>query len=106
MGKHVWGRHQKITFKGETLSLQEWAIQLKVRPSVLRWRIRSGWPLDEVMTGLKVDTGATVTFNGETLTIRQWAQRLGLQRSVVDARLRRGWPVEEALTQPLKRQYR
>ena len=51
-----WNRPRRIvrkkflTFNGETLSLSEWANKLGVSKSVIPWRIKQGWTMDQVLS--------------------------------------------------------
>lgn len=53
---HEWGNirvkcsHTKyLTFEGETLSVSEWARRIGTDVGNLHWRIRKGWPVEDVL---------------------------------------------------------
>lgn len=48
-GKPVPPRGRVFTFNGETRTLIEWAVHLKVPVSTLANRIRQGWPLEKAL---------------------------------------------------------
>ena len=44
-------RNRKINFRGTIRVLKDWASQIGINQSTLRWRLdRSGWPLEKAMT--------------------------------------------------------
>jgi len=43
-------RNNKITFKGKTMILQEWANELGMRWDHLSFRLRSGWSVERTLT--------------------------------------------------------
>ncbi len=46
-----WGtRNRRLTFRGETLLLSEWAQRLGMARESLRYRIDSGWPIERALT--------------------------------------------------------
>ena len=42
-----------ITFQGKTQILSEWARELGIAPDTLAWRLKSGRPLDKILTSTK-----------------------------------------------------
>jgi hypothetical protein len=41
---------KRISFNGETLSVQEWAEKLNIKPSTLRARFNKGWYVERALT--------------------------------------------------------
>lgn len=48
--KETLRRRYGITFRGETLTLNEWARRIGVAPESLRWRLKHGWPVEKALT--------------------------------------------------------
>ena len=48
------GRRQSlkppITFNGETLSIAEWTRKLGLAKTTISWRLKQGWPIDQVLS--------------------------------------------------------
>ena len=42
--------NHRVTWRGQTRTVTEWALILGVRPNTLLYRIRRGWPLERAMT--------------------------------------------------------
>lgn len=40
----------KIEWRGEALTVGEWAKRIGISPQSLKWRIDNGWPMDKAMT--------------------------------------------------------
>jgi hypothetical protein len=53
-----------LTYKGETLCLADWACKVGITRKTLIYRVRSGWPVDKVLTT-------------PPLTRDQWSNRKG-----------------------------
>lgn len=89
-----------LTFRGETMPLSAWAERVGVHHTVIRARLRNGWPVERALTAPapKRRKRELITFNGETLSIPAWAKRLGIDRATLAGRIDRGWPLERALT--------
>ena len=51
-----------ITCNGKTQGISEWADELSIHVSTLRYRTRSGWPMDKIFQAPK-DTGRHATFH-------------------------------------------
>lgn len=99
-----------IEFNGEHLILSDWARRLGMDSSLLRSRLKHGWPVEKAFTA-PVGTGRGksaalahwVTFKGETRSLADWSRHLGILYTVLVTRIRRGWSVEDALTRPVAR---
>lgn len=63
------GNNRLVTFKGETLTVTEWAQRIGIHPSTLAIRLRN-WPVEEAMstkqlpTGWSLDMGRNGTLTG------------------------------------------
>lgn len=85
-------RNVRLTLRGRTQTISEWADELGVSASLLRWRYDEGWNDRRILTTpSRKDTRLSATVDGETLTIRQWAGRTGLPYSTMISRIERGW---------------
>lgn len=89
-----------LTFNGRTMPLSEWAENVGIDHTVIRSRLRIGWPVERALTEPvpKRRRKEPLTFNGETLPITTWARRTGIDSKTLGDRISRGWPVERALT--------
>lgn len=43
-------RKAPLTFNGKTQSIAEWSRELDLSKTVIPWRIKEGWPLDQVLS--------------------------------------------------------
>jgi len=46
---HISGKNF-LTFNGETLSVAQWSRKLGLSKTVIPWRIKQGWPLQQVLS--------------------------------------------------------
>ncbi len=99
----------KLTWKGETLSRDEWSKRTGIPSSTIRKRLSIGWSLDDTLT-IHVGVGChtphgTHTYNGETKTVREWAEASGLQAQYIHRHLKQGWTLSDILNTPKKDPY-
>ncbi len=99
----VYGRVRKhkykITYKGKSLSISEWAKKTGLTKNLILQRLHKGWPPDQI---LFKEPQKKYTFNGESLTINEWSNKTGLSIKLIRSRLESGWSIERALTTPKK----
>lgn len=88
-----------VEFRGEALTLAEWADRIGIRVSNLKIRLER-LPLEEALT-LPRGQPVLLHFGGASGTASEHARRLGVSPSLVADRLQRGWSLERALTLPL-----
>jgi len=97
-----------IEFRGERLTLTQWANRLGIGTKTIEHRINIGWPI-ELALSLPVSRNQRVIltarnhlldFNGESLTIAEWSRRTGLSANIIAKRISSGWSSELALTTP------
>jgi hypothetical protein len=43
-------KSRRITFRGETLTLKEWAIRVGISTPLLHHRLKAGWPIEDALT--------------------------------------------------------
>lgn len=101
-----------IEFRGERLTVSDWARRLGVDRRSLTSRIDNygmsveqalTMPFDVVATRRAKGWARTVEFRGESLTLNQWAERTGIPDNTIAARLKMGWSVEKTLTTPVRK---
>jgi len=91
--------NSRLTFRGKTLPLAEWAERLAVDDSLVRQRIRKGWPVAAALTAPRYSKNSRhrlVTYRGRTMHLSAWAERLGVDASTLTYRLA-AWPLARAL---------
>lgn len=98
--------NQYYTYKGESLTLSQWARRCNISRACLWNRINlRGMSMEEALTReLHTKRGSNhyqklITFQGVTLNQRQWAEKLGITPTTLIRRLR-NWNIEKALTEP------
>ena len=105
-------RSVKITYRGKTKTLTQWARELGMDYELVRSRWRYGWEADAIFREEKnvyskerrlTSKSKLLTYNGKTLNIAQWAKELGCSYDVLRARDRYGWPTEKILGTPVKK---
>lgn len=93
------GRPTKITFKGRTMTLRQWASELGVTPRMLHGRLRNGWPLEQVLVPRMRQRDKRIEFNGDSLTVKEWSIKLGIPAFTLYGRLRKGLPFDKVFFQ-------
>lgn len=96
--------NRRITAKGKTQTLEEWADEIGIPKSTLFNRIKRGWSGDEVV-GVPVQAKAcdhTIFPPGGYAKCIE----LGLNPETVKSRLRRGWNFNDSITKPATSRYR
>lgn len=96
---------QTITHDGKSLTVMQWAKATGIPPATLYSRIKTNWPVADMLTVPASEAGAFVTqkrakrieHNGEALTVAEWSARLGVYPSTIRARISKGLPLEEVL---------
>lgn len=43
-------RKAPLTFNGKTQTIAEWSRELNLSKTVIPWRIKQGWPMDQVLS--------------------------------------------------------
>ena len=89
----------KVTWRGESLPLSEWAERLGVKDDTLRRRLLR-WPLEQAMTvpvGSAEPKGRMLTAHGKTMLISAWAREFGIRPRLIYTRLERGYTDHEAI---------
>lgn len=96
-------RCTRLTYRGRTRTLQEWADLTGVPMNALYKRVYKGWSPERVIEtphrprGRALSPGEPCTLEGETRTVAEWAKLRGLAFSTVRTRVRQGMLLSEAL---------
>lgn len=110
-------RTRLLTYKGETMSVADWAERLGIKSHTIRQRLdREGMtveaalttPADDwVNTRRRNNDYETITYKGETLTLMQWQQRTGIGRATLRQRfVNYRWSPHATLTTPVGKRTR
>jgi len=91
--------NRRLTYKGRTLCVMEWAEELGIRWGTLFARLDRGWSAEKALTTPVGDTKRMLTLNSTTMCLAEWAEKIGINRATLRSRLKK-WPLEKALTMP------
>lgn len=92
----------KLTFKGETKTMSQWAEQTGIDYRLLQSRHAFGWSDERILTA-PVRQADRFEFNGENLTLDEWAAKTGIPRYTIAQRIKKlGWSIERSVTTPNK----
>lgn len=88
----------RLTLHGRTQTLAQWADEMGLDASCIRWRLEQGWSHERALTEPSLKSRRhTATIEGVTLKLREWAQRTGVPYSSIIARYARGLRDREAI---------
>jgi lambda repressor-like predicted transcriptional regulator len=91
----------RLTYRGRTRNLQQWADEFGIKRSTLEQRLRTGWTIDKALETPVDNTPAIqLTHKGKTLTLAEWAKKTGLSYTILRTRLGKGWTTTEILETP------
>ena len=94
-----------LEFQGKSQSLQEWADELGISESTIRWRLNKGYSTEKALTTKVRKTVRQgkkyLTHKGNTKTVSEWARYLGIDSKILYTRLKRGWTIEKTLETPV-----
>lgn len=87
-------------YKGECLTLPDWAerYDLKVITLVSRVR-RMGWTMERALNERPTKKDILITAFGETRHLSEWSKRTGHPQGRIYLRIKRGWNPERALSE-------
>jgi hypothetical protein len=94
-------RNRCLTFKEHTLTVAQWARVIGIRPQLIDQRLRRGWPIERVLSGIvqKHENGRTFLFNGGEVTLAQLSEETKIPYKLLHKRIvMRGWDVGRAAT--------
>jgi len=97
--------NRKLTYKGETRVVEDWAKQLDIPATTIHKRIRSRskFSVDKVLSKNTLDNktrdikNTILTYGGESRTIGEWAEKLEVSYQLLKNRYERGDPPEKIL---------
>ncbi|WP_332712629.1 hypothetical protein [Pelagibacterium mangrovi] len=92
------------TFRGQSLTLRQWARNLGLTYDSLLSRIsRNGGNIEAALStpARRRRKADLITFRGKTRSLVDWAHEVGIDPKTLRDRLNKfGWPIERALTEP------
>lgn len=121
------GERVRYTHDNRTQSVLEWAKETGISPTTILWRIRAGWPKNQILSPSSpkqppeasnpvatIGPSATETerrrrrghqpglveHEGMSRTVLEWSKIKNLRPDTILTRIKRGWPVAEALDTP------
>lgn len=93
----------RVTWDGETCTLQEWAEFFGVSEHMLRSRLSKGWSFeDAVSLRPKTHSPDVMEYRGLRLSMSDWARMCGVRPGLFQLRKMRGWSPEQILTTPVR----
>lgn len=91
-----------IEHKGRRMKLKDWALELGLKESTIKNRLRLKMPTAEVLfPGLKHNS-VLITYKGETKTPKEWSAEVDIPEKTIKRRYFRNWSPEKILTQPVR----
>ena len=87
---------KKLEWRGQKLSVADWAKETGLDPVLLRSRLGNGWSVDKALS-TPVTQHQGITHEGTTQTVNAWATQYGIDPRTLRSRLERGWPMDKAL---------
>ena len=97
--------NRMITYKGETLTLNEWEEKKGLTHGVVTYRLNAGWSIEKALeTAPHATKKNYIEFNGYNRSVEEWSELTGIPRHNLYYRVRAGWSTEKTLTTPA-RQY-
>lgn len=88
--------NRRVTYKGETLIVSEWARRTGIDNETLLFRLNAGWSVERAFTE-PLWNQKTITLNGRTQTVMAWARETGINRRTIADRLSKGWSPDRIL---------
>lgn len=90
-----------VSFKGETLTVTQWADRLGTSKTTLVGRLNR-MTVEDALTR-PVSSHRVLTFNGRTMTLSKWSKETGIKVGTLYARaFWAGWSAERTLTTPVQ----
>ncbi len=92
-----------LTYNGEKLTIAQWAEKTNISWSTIKRRLKSGWPVNDILTTRTTHETSSLNYKGEIFPLHILAKRFGIKRETLWARINVSkMPVEEALTYNVK----
>jgi hypothetical protein len=97
----IRSKSKLYTFHGESKTAKEWAEVKGIKASVIRERLRRGWPIrlalnKPVKHSRRIEK--LYTSNGMAKTIPEWSRITGISKNTIRGRVKSGWSFKKALT--------
>ncbi len=87
----------RITYKGETMTVSQWADRLEIKLTTLYQRLRKcKWSVERALNEPVQER--LLTFQGSTRTATEWAHTLNVKPATIFTRVHKGLPVEKVLS--------
>jgi len=93
-------RAERITFRGKSKTITEWAKDLGIPRGTITNRLYADWSVDRALSEPPTPEKRFLYHEGTRLSVTEWSKRTGIRYHTILARLDRGWSVERALTTP------
>jgi len=87
-----------VTWKGETLTVAQWAKRIGIDYKLLHRRLTDGWTIEHAFEQPPRRT-KLIMHQGVALTAAEWARKSGIPERTLHGRLARGLTIEQALAQ-------
>lgn len=91
--------NRRITYKGETKTLSQWAKKYNINTTTLSDRLKTGMDIDEALNKPVIKCGGKLLFtiNGETKLLSEWCKVYNINYQTAWKKIKDGESVEEAL---------
>lgn len=100
-------RIKSYTIKGKTKRLIEWAEEYKIAPSIVRYRLKSNWPIEKALTTPVQNSnfkGSVIEIGGRKKTLGDWAKHMDMRYDCIYRRItKKKWSAEKAILTPPRR---
>lgn len=100
--------NRKLTYRGKTQTLIEWADELGIVAGTIAARLRRGWSTAKTLSTALNATRAgqphnqrLITYRGRTMNVKEWAAHFGIKHATLSKRLTTyGMSFEQAISKP------
>ena len=99
--------NRRLTFKGETRLVREWADLYGLPVTSLMYRLNAGWSTEDSL--MKPSDAVSnkpdlriIEHNGERHSMSEWSRRSGIKLTTFHYRLKAGWTMDRILSSPTR----
>lgn len=91
--------NRKITYKGETKNLSQWAREYNINTTTLSDRLKTGMPIDEALNKPVIKSGGKLLYdlNGETKLLSEWCEIYNINYQTAWKKAKKGYKIERIL---------
>lgn len=91
--------NRKITYKGETKTLSQWAKQYKINIVTLSDRLKTGMSIDEALNKPVIKSGGKLlyTLNNETKLLSEWCKIYNINYQTAWKKAKNGYSIKKIL---------